>query len=132
MYRVDEINALFKEVDDVLYKRFGFRFKHISANGTGYAVVTSPPPVKNVLNRHFLNIFLKYKPEKYSDSVTDFFMDMKKINGIVRNNLSIIKKNMGDGLTIDIKNARYMDCLIIMLCYLIYGFLINKHYCKRK
>jgi len=112
-----QFKNLYKELDKAIEDRFGFKVKHISAIGCGYAVMTNPPNNNNVLNREFINQYPEIATAlEYDDTKAENIKNPEDINDYndVVNIYSNWKKSIdsledklnSSGVVIDLQKAR--------------------------
>ena len=98
-FRFPETKKVIEEIDNIIYKRFGFSIKHISAENIGYAVLTVPPVNFNVLAGDVVDIFDYFKDylgkdkTKYDDKYEVKEKDVKtkhRINDIFKDEKSVV------------------------------------------
>lgn len=127
-----DVKVAMEEIDSLLHKRFGIKFKHINASGFGYAVFTAPPKQYNVINRDivdmhdetmsYLNVMGK-RDSNVSDNVEDYHSNETDVlHGWMRSVEAIDKQFRKDGITLNLAKARIDNLPSKYMVYLCVDF----------
>ena len=125
-FRFPETKRIIEDIDNIIYKRFGFSIKHISAESIGYAVLTVPPVNFNILAGDVVDIFdyfkdylgkdktkydkkyeVKEKDVKAKNDIKDIFKDEKSIVYHTYSSYTKLEKTLqSSSVKIDLNKAK--------------------------